>query len=50
MIDDELGLKDFRKKYSNLNRKYINRFWHEPYAIVNGYNGIFDSESLIEIH
>ena len=31
-------------------REYINRFWHEPYAIANGYNGIFGSESLIEVH
>ena len=26
-----------------------NRFWHEPDTIVNGYRGIFGSESLIEI-
>ena len=25
------------------------RFWHEPYTIANGYNGIFDSESLNEV-
>lgn len=31
-------------------REYINRFWHEPYAIANGYNGIFGSESFIEVH
>ena len=27
-----------------------NRFWHEPYAIANGYRSIFGSESLIETH
>ena len=27
-----------------------NRFWHEPYAIVNGHRGVFGSESFMETH
>ena len=45
-----LGVGWIAQNKNNVYVEYINRFWHEPYAIANGYKGIFDSESLIETH
>ena len=47
---DRLTAKNNLSSIAIWKREYINRFWHEPYAIVNGYNGIFGSESFIEVH
>lgn len=47
---DRLTAKNNLSSIAIWKREYINRFWHEPYAIANGYNGIFGSESFIEVH
>ena len=38
------------ENFYRLHNLEVDRFWHEPYAIANGYNGIFGSESFIEVH